>query len=52
MGVWIDHRKATVVAITDHGEEIGLPETSAQLFKSVASTSIDVQLHWTFCIPW
>ena len=24
MGVWIDHRKATVVAITDQGEEIGL----------------------------
>jgi hypothetical protein len=24
MGVWIDHRKATVVAITDQGEEMGL----------------------------
>ena len=24
MGVWIDHRKAIVVAITDQGEEIGL----------------------------
>ncbi len=24
MGVWIDHRKATVVAIIDQGEEIGL----------------------------
>jgi hypothetical protein len=24
MGVWIDHRKATVVVITDQGEEIGL----------------------------
>ena len=24
MGVWIDHRKATVVAITGQGEEIGL----------------------------
>ena len=24
MGVWIDHRKAIVVAVTDKGEEIGL----------------------------
>ena len=24
MGVWIDHRKDIVVAITDQGEEIGL----------------------------
>ena len=24
MGVWIDHRKATIVAITDQGEEVGL----------------------------
>ena len=24
MGVWVDHRKAIVVAITDQGEEIGL----------------------------
>jgi hypothetical protein len=24
MGVWIDHRKATVVALTNEGEEIGL----------------------------
>jgi hypothetical protein len=24
VGVWIDHRKATVVAVTDQGEEIGL----------------------------
>ena len=24
VGLWIDHRKATIVAITDKGEEIGL----------------------------
>ncbi len=24
MGVWIDHRKAIVVAVTDQGEETGL----------------------------
>jgi hypothetical protein len=24
VGVWIDHRKAKVVAVTDHGEELGL----------------------------
>lgn len=24
VGLWIDHRKATIVAITDQGEEIGL----------------------------
>ncbi len=24
VGLWIDHRKATIVAVTDEGEEIGL----------------------------
>ncbi len=24
VGLWIDHRKAIVVAVTDEGEEIGL----------------------------
>ena len=24
MGLWIDHRKAIIVAVTDKGEEIGL----------------------------
>ena len=30
MGVWIDHRRATVVAITDQGEEIALVISQAQ----------------------
>jgi hypothetical protein len=30
MGVWIDHRKATVVAITDQDEEIGLVISQVQ----------------------
>jgi hypothetical protein len=30
VGVWIDHRKAIVVAVTDQGEEIGLVISNAE----------------------
>ena len=29
VGLWIDHRKAIIVAVTDEGEEIGLIISSA-----------------------
>ena len=30
VGLWIDHRKATIVAVTDKGEEIGLVISKAE----------------------
>ena len=36
VGLWIDHRRATIVAITDQGEEIGLiiSKVESQLRRS------------------
>jgi hypothetical protein len=41
LGLWIDHRKAVVVVVTDNGEEIKLinSKVEKQLRRSVASDS-------------
>jgi hypothetical protein len=44
VGLWIDHRKAIIVAVTDKGEEIGLiiSKVEKQLRRSGDSTLLRV----------
>jgi hypothetical protein len=36
VGLWIDHRKAVVVAVTDKGEEAGLTTANGAVFGQYA----------------